>query len=401
MKIGLIGFGNIGKGVEELVFKQRACIKKRFGQDLSIHSILIKDASKKREAFDKNIIFTDRFEDLLENEEIEALVEVTATKEEAFDYISRGLRKGKHIITANKAVVSKYFEEISALADQVGKGFLYEASVGGGVHIIKSIHEDLHLNELKYVRGILNGTCNFILSKLEDEGLDYAEVLKEAQDLGYAEPDPSADVDGIDTQRKTRILSSLIMGGKVDEGSIDAFGISGISGKDIKIFKEKSLSVKLIGEGLIEEGKYFATVMPTLFPKGAIFSNIKAATNMISYYGNNIGEVSFVGPGAGRYPTADALMRDIVDAMQGSYIAGDPLGGEKIEISNGQLSAVYYLRVPKALEEKALDLADEKYDLGDDIAIFTKEMRLEAVLDLIKGLKKEDFFLAKLLKEDK
>ena len=398
MKIGLIGFGNIGQGVEELVYKQKSALMERFGQALEVKKILIKDLSKERKAFDENIVFTDNIDDLINDSEIEALVEVTATVDEAFAYMSRALKAGKHVITANKAVVSAYFEELSELAHEAKKGFLYEASVGGGVHIIKSIHEDLHLNKIKYIRGILNGTCNFILSKLEDEAIEYEYVLKEAQMLGFAEPDPSADVDGIDSQRKTRILSSLILGGKVVEDDIDTFGISNISSKDIEIFKEHNLSVKLIGEGKLVDEKAFATVMPSLFPKSAIFSNIKSSTNMISYYGDNIYEVSFVGPGAGRYPTADAILRDLVDAMEDSYISGNPLKSSAISLSNAELEAIYYVRLPKSISYT--NLAENLYDLEDENAFFTKKVKLSEILELIEGLDKNQFFLAKIIEEE-
>lgn len=401
MKLGLIGFGNIGKGVEELVFKQREAIKNRFGEEISISTILINDLEKERETFDENIVFTNDFESLLEDDEIEGLVEVTATIEEAYHYLSQGLKKGKHVITANKAVVSKYFEELSALAEENKRAFLYEASVGGGVHIIKSVHEDLHLNKIKYIRGILNGTCNFILSEIDGKGSDYNDVLKEAQDLGFAEPDPSADVDGIDTQRKTRILSSLIFGGKVSEEKISSYGISNISVGDIEIFKKKNYKIRLIGEGLVEDGRYFSTVMPNLCPLYTTYANISGSTNCISYYGNNIGQVSFIGAGAGRYPTADAIMRDIIDVFQGTYISGNPLVNEEVEISNYQMNGEFYLRLPKKLSESVENLAIEKFDLGEDISIFTKSIPFSYVQDLIKDLNKDQFFLAKILKEEK
>ena len=236
------------------------------------------------------------------------------------------------------------------------------------------------------------------MSKLEDEAIEYEYVLKEAQMLGFAEPDPSADVDGIDSQRKTRILSSLILGGKVVEDDIDTFGISNISSKDIEIFKEHNLSVKLIGEGKVVDEKAFATVMPSLFPKSAIFSNIKSSTNMISYYGDNIYEVSFVGPGAGRYPTADAILRDLVDAMEDSYISGNPLKSSAISLSNAELEAIYYVRLPKSISYT--NLAENLYDLEDENAFFTKKVKLSEILELIEGLDKNQFFLAKIIEEE-
>lgn len=400
MKIGLIGFGNIGQGVEELIFKQKAKIKKRFGEEISVQSILVRNVTKARLAFDKTAIFTDKFDDLIYNPEIDALVEVTGAVDEAYDYLSRGLKAGKHVITANKAVVSKYFEELSQLAVDNNKAFLYEASVGGGVHIIKSIIEDAHLNNISYVRGILNGTCNYILSKIEDEDVEYEKVLKEAQKLGYAEPDPSADVDGLDTLRKTRILSSLIMGGKVREEDISCFGISNIGHDDLQIMKELNASVKLIGEGAVKDGKYYATVMPTFLPKSDIFSQIKSSTNLISYEGNNIGQVSFVGAGAGRYPTADAILRDLVDAMVGSYIPGNPISNEEITISNYDMEGYFYIRLNRKYEDIFDGLYEEKTDLFDKVFILTKKIKFGIILDLVKNLKKKDFFLARILKED-
>ncbi|MGI5949984.1 homoserine dehydrogenase [Peptoniphilus sp.] len=394
MKIALIGFGNIGKGVEELIFKNKSKIKNYTGRDISVKTVLINNINKKREPFDKNIIFTDDFNLLLNDDEIDTIVEVTATEDEAFFYLKSAFQKGKNVVTANKAVVSKYFEELFTLSKKYDVKFLYEASVGGGVHIIKSILEDLPFNNITSVRGILNGTCNFILSEMTESGTDYDEALKKAQDLGFAEPDPSADVLGIDTRRKTRILSSLIFNRKVLEKEIFTAGIDKINANDIKVLSEKNYSLKLIGEARYECGKYFSYVMPAAVDENSVFYNINGATNIISFTGDNIKDVSFVGEGAGRYPTSDSILRDLVDISCDnavSYVHS----GEEINLSNSELKSKFYLRLPKDFVNFDIDVVDEKIETCD-LHVFTKEIELSEVIDIVRKVESGYYFLAKI-----
>lgn len=395
MKIALIGFGNIGKGVEELIFKNREKIKTYTGRDISIKTVLINSINKKRDPFDKNIIFTDDFSLILNDEEIDTIVEVTATEEEAFYYLKNAFQRGKNVVTANKAVVSKYFEELFELSKKYDVKFLYEASVGGGVHIIKSILEDLPFNNITNVRGILNGTCNFILSEMNLNGTGFNKALKKAQDLGFAEPDPSADIFGIDTRRKTRILSSLIFNKKVREDEIFTFGIDKVNSNDIKVLSEKNYSLKLIGEGRFKDEKYYSYVMPVAVDENSVFYNINGATNIISYSGDNIKDVFFVGEGAGRYPTSDSILRDLVDIASGNAIESYVHNSEELNLSNLDLKSKFYIRIPKDFINFDENIIDEKVEL-DYVHIFTKEIKLSEVLDIVRNVEKDNYFLAKI-----
>ena len=198
INIALLGLGTVGTGVAEILGKRHVEIKAITGQKINLKKILVQDISKKRDInLPDGVIITD-FDEILNDKDIDIIIEVTGNLEVSYKYIKEGLNIGKHIVTANKAVVSKYFEEFSSLAAKNNVAFLYEASVGGGIPIIKPLKEQLFLNEISEVQGILNGTCNYILTRMVDEGKNYDEVLKIAQKLGYAEADPTADVEGND-----------------------------------------------------------------------------------------------------------------------------------------------------------------------------------------------------------
>lgn len=400
MNIALIGFGNIGKGVEEVIFKRNKDIKENFNREIKIKKILVKNLNKKRQTFDKDIDFTDDFNDILYDEEIQLIIEVTATLDEAYNYIKSSLENKKHVITANKKVVSKYMEEFNSLAKKNNLAFLYEASVGGGVHIIKSIMEDSFLNDIDTVQGILNGTCNFILSEMEEKNLTYKSALKKAQELGFAEPDPTSDVEGYDSMRKIRILSTLIFNGKVEEKDIALFGIQNINPIDISIFSKRKYRVKLIAVARKINDKYYTICMPTLVKSDSLFFNVKNSENLISYVGSNIGSVSFFGQGAGKLPTSDAIMRDVMDVVLRTYIPIKSAKREKVKLSNENYTSNYYLRVDKDNEKqiKSFDyMVDEMIYEGENIIIFTKKIKLKEILNIIDMINGK-YFLAKIFK---
>ena len=208
MKIAIMGFGTVGTGVEEILYKKReSLLKNNF--DIKIEKVLIRNKNKKRSPLDDDLAFTDDFDEIL-NSDVDTVIDVTSSLEETYERIVRLMKAGKNIVTANKAVVSKYFEELNKLARENDISFSYEAAVAGAIPVIHPLMEEAFFSDMNKVQGILNGTSNYILSKMEVEGSSYDEVLKEAQELGYAEADPTADVGGFDAMRKIRILSSLI-----------------------------------------------------------------------------------------------------------------------------------------------------------------------------------------------
>ncbi|MET3616771.1 homoserine dehydrogenase [Peptoniphilus olsenii] len=399
MKLAIIGFGNIGSGIEELVYINRERLNNVTGKNIEIKTVLVKNIEKDRKYFDKNLVFTDDFNVILNDSEIDTIVEVTATEDEAYEYISKAFKAGKNVVTANKAVVSKYYEELRELSLKENVNFLYEASVGGGIHIIKSILEDLPFNNITKVNGILNGTCNFILTEMASKKMSFENALKKAQELGYAEPDPSADIRGMDTLRKIRILATLIFNSKVNESNIFSFGIEKVISKDIKFLSQNSYYLKLLGEAEYINNKYYCYVLPVAVDINSKFFNIENSTNIISYQGSTIGEVSFVGAGAGKKPTVDAILRDLLDIMNKTAISNNILITENLPLSNMDLVSKFYLRISKKYSSLVTGIESQKIEDENNLYIFTKNIKLKKVLDIISNLDDKNYFFAKLESE--
>lgn len=400
INIGLLGLGTVGRGVVEILEKRNNDIESLVGEKIRIKSILIKDKSKKRNIA-KEYIITERFEEILNDSDISIIIEATGDLEKAYEYIKFAINEGKHVVTANKAVVSKYFEELSSLAEEIGVCFLYEASAGGGIPILKPLKEELILNKITKVQGILNGTCNYILTRMFNEGLDYGEVLVKAQEVGYAEADPTADVEGHDTLRKLRILGTLALQGKIGEEDIILEGISKINAFDVRQIKLMNSTVKLIGEVLELEGSYNAVVLPTIIKEDTYFANVNMAYNSISFVGDNIGELKFYGSGAGKFPTGDAVLRDVLDIALGTNPV-NPLGNKHLVNNNLNFKSCYYLRISESKEEiyKSVEPISRKVlSTKENIAIITKEVELSQILKLISsmGIKDEEYFIARIL----
>ena len=392
MKIAIMGFGTVGTGVEEILYKKRkSLLKNNF--DITIERILIKNKNKKRNPHDKNLIFTDDFEEIL-NSDLETVIDVTSNLEETHERIVRLMKAKKNIVTANKAVVSKYFEELNELARENEVYFAYEASVAGAIPIIHPLMEEILFNNISEISGILNGTSNYILSKMEREGLDYEEVLKEAQELGYAEAAPSADVDGLDAMRKIRILSSLIYDAKIAEDEIFTFGISNIKKSDFDFAKDMAYSIRLLGKSSLKDGKINISVMPR-FLKDDFFAKTFDGINAIKVHGENFKSYELKGPGAGKLETADAIMRDLLRILAKREIATFYMAENSYPVENN-LEKKYYLRASKISDELKNLTSSEKI-IGDDYHIITKKIELKKLTHAINGLK--DIFIAEIEEE--
>lgn len=398
MKIAILGFGNVGQGVEEIIYKNKEKIRKILGEDLRVKKALIKNFDKKRNYFDKDIIFTDKVEDILDDEEIGAVVELTGSLDDAFIYASEAMKKHKAFITANKVLVSAHFYELYELALENKVGFFYEASVGGGVHLIKSILEDLPLNKLTETEGILNGTCNFILSAMQNKALSFDQALGLAQELGFAEKDPSADIKGLDGLRKLHILSSLMFETRIKPEQIFLEGIEKVRDFDVANISKKGLRLKHLGRAERCEDYSGAYLMPVGIGKDSIFYTIENEVNMISYQGENIGKVIFAGKGAGRLPTADAVLRDVMDWAKGDFSTYNPLGQEEICLRWKFLEGEFYLRLPKNKGYLLEGLGDEIISNQDYQAVFTQKIKLVEVIRLVEKSGTDDYFFALLRK---
>lgn len=392
MKIAIMGFGTVGTGVEEILYKKRkSLLKNNF--DIKIERILIKNKNKERNPHDKTLIFTDDFDEIL-NSPVDTVIDVTSNLEETYERIVKLMKSGKNIVTANKAVVSKYFEDLNDLARENKVYFAYEAAVAGAIPIIHPLMEEVFFNDIYEISGILNGTSNYILSKMEREGSSYDEVLKEAQELGYAEADPSADVEGLDAMRKIRILSSLAYRAKIREDEIFTFGIDKVKKSDFDFAKDLDCSIRLLGKSSLSDGKINISVMPR-FLRDDFFANTFDGTNAIKVFGENFKSYELKGPGAGKLETADAIMRDLLRILSQREIKTFYQAENSYPVENN-LEKKYYLRcqeVPKDLK----NLISAEKIMGEDHHLITKSLKLEELIHTIGDL--EGIFIAEIEEE--
>lgn len=312
INIAVLGFGVVGSGTCEVLTTNQKFIQERCGCEYNIKYILdLRDFPDSpfadRVVHDFNVILNDP--------EVSIVAEMMGGSHPAYDFSIACLRAGKHVVTSNKEVVSTFGTELCKVAEENGVRYLFEASVGGGIPIIRPIINDLASNNINEIAGILNGTTNYILTKMRDCGESFDTALKDAQRLGYAEANPSADVDGIDAARKIVILAALASGKLVDPKTIHTEGITDISLLDTKIAAEMAYAIKLIGHTAIVDGKLIAYVAPHMVPISNPLSGINDVFNGILVKADMVGEVMFYGPGAGKLPTASAVVADIIDIM--------------------------------------------------------------------------------------
>jgi homoserine dehydrogenase len=313
-KVAVLGYGVVGSGVCEVIRTNAEAISQKVGDGISVKYILdIKEVAQSDPEYAK--IIRD-FDKILNDPEISVVAEVMGGATYAYNYTKTLLNAGKNVVTSNKELVAKHGAELLKIAKEKGINYLFEASVGGGIPIIRPLYSCLAANEITKITGILNGTTNYILTKMFNEGLDFADVLKEAQEKGYAERDPAADVEGHDACRKIAILASLVFGKTVDYSLIKTVGITGITLDDVKYADKLDCVIKLIGQAEMKAGKVYASVEPRLIRKGTSLAGIDGVFNGIMVNGNAIGEVVFYGPGAGKLPTASAVVADIIDSVR-------------------------------------------------------------------------------------
>lgn len=312
-KIAVMGFGVVGSGTVELLDKNKDIIKKRCGKDVELKYILdLRDFpdSPYRDKLTKN------FEDILCDPQISVVAELMGGKTFAYDYTKRLLSAGKSVVTSNKELVAAYGAELLKVAKSHGCNYLFEASVGGGIPIIRPLHQCLAANKFERISGILNGTTNFILTKMIYDQVSFDDALKQAQELGYAEKDPTADVDGHDATRKLCILGSLAFGKHIYPEYVHCSGIRNITLDDVEYAEDAGYAIKLVG--LIEntDSGLVATVCPRLVSVNNPLSSVNDVFNAIMVTGDAVGDVLFYGRGAGKFPTASAVVADIIDAIK-------------------------------------------------------------------------------------
>ena len=316
MNIALLGFGTIGSGVYELINLNKGKFAGNFTDVESrksspvITKVLERDTSK--DLGDTVGKIVTHPSDILEDESIGLVIALMGGMDFEYEMIKECLRAGKHVVTANKAVISEYFQELLTLAEENGVVLRYEASVGGGIPIIGSLKEEMKINRVTEIKGILNGTTNFILSKMTEEGADFGDTLALAQSIGFAEADPTADVEGYDVSRKLSILSSMAYEGIIRDEDVYKRGITDIRAADIEMIGSMGYVVKYLGHSILEDKNVYTTVEPVLFKEASIMSNVNSEFNIISITGDIIGELQFYGKGAGKDATANAVVGDVL-----------------------------------------------------------------------------------------
>ncbi len=310
-KVGIIGFGTVGTGVASCLIENSSIIKARTGMDLILHKIADLDIERPRGiVLDKNILTTDLN---LVLEESDIIVELIGGTTTAKKIILKALQMGKPVVTANKALLAKHGNEIFAAAEKMGTDIYYEASVAGGIPVIKSLREGLAANKIEKIYGILNGTCNYILTQMAQNSQSFEDALKKAQELGYAEAEPSLDIDGFDTAHKIVILASLAYGNWINPNNVYTEGIRNISLSDIKYAKDLGYTIKLFGIAKRMNDDIQVRVHPVMIPNGTIMASINEANNGIFIEGKPIGGTLFYGKGAGMAATSSAVIADIID----------------------------------------------------------------------------------------
>ena len=314
ISVAIMGHGTVGSGVAEILTTHKQKLFKAVGEELYVKHIL-----DLREFPDSPLAdrFTKNFEDIVNDIEVRVVVEVMGGTNPAYDFVKRCLQAGKSVVTSNKEIVAKHGAELLAVAKENNANFLFEASVGGGIPIIRPLSQCLVANEVDEIAGILNGTTNFIFGKMINDNMDFSDALKLAQDLGYAERNPEADIEGHDACRKICILASLAFGKHIYPDNVYTKGISEITLDDVKYADSLNYVIKLIGDvKKTEDGKLDIMVAPMLLSKDCILSDINDVFNGILVKGDCTGDVMFYGKGAGKLPTASAVVADVVDCAK-------------------------------------------------------------------------------------
>ena len=351
LQIGLAGFGNVGAGVYKNIEKNRHLLRERSGKDLVVRRIAVRDPAKARSVSLPTELVTTDLDELVRDPEIDMIVELIGGTDRAFDFVRAALENGKAVVTGNKALLAERGRELFAIAEEHGRPIYYEAAVAGGIPIIKTVQESLIGNHIQSVVGIINGTCNYILTRMTEAGLEYDEALVEAQNLGYAEADPTLDVNGWDAAHKAVILASLSYGCWVPCDEIHVEGIERIQAEDISFAEKLGYTIKLLGVIQLHEetGAIEVRVQPSLVGREHILSSVKGAFNAILVQGDVVGETLFYGSGAGQDPTSSAVIADIADAAaridsrDGAGFVTHGLYGKPLPVTDSV--SKYYLRV--------------------------------------------------------
>ena len=361
MKIGILGYGTVASGLVDIIDNNK---DKR---DISIEGILVRDVSKHAHRKHSDVLTSD-IEDIF-NKDVDVIVELLGGLHPSYEYLKRALENKINVVTANKDMLAEFGGELVSLAKENGVCIKFEASVGGGIPVLKPLIESLEGNEIDSISAILNGTTNFILSKMYDENLSYDEALKQAQELGFAEANPESDVMGYDAGRKLSILSTLSFKKRIYWKDFYLEGINNIEPKDIEYAKQLGCKIKLVGRSKIHDGKVNGYVRPVLVGNDDIISKIDNEFNIIVVNGDFLGEVSFVGKGAGKDATGSAVYADVLDIYDHRLNNVDAFIKEKVDVDKVVSSECKALiRFKKPQKDKIIQIIKDKFKEAEVIA---------------------------------
>ncbi len=325
--VAVLGLGTVGSAVAKLIAARQAAITDQYGIALNVVKVLERGPERASRGDLPQDVVTTSFEDILADESVQVVVETLGGENPAADYIESALKAGKHVVTANKEALSKHFDRLQRAAHGSGSGLLFEASVGGGIPLLVSYRQILSSNQITSIRGIVNGTTNYILSQMTTAGAAFDDALAKAQELGYAEPDPTADVDGYDAVYKLSILASIMAGTHIHPDSIDRTGIRQITPDDIQAAGAEGQVIKLLGQATLKNGQVAASVGPDRVSQENLLAHVKDNYNAVELVGDSVGPVVLSGQGAGPDPTASAIVSDVMEAIKSGAAANVPWRG--------------------------------------------------------------------------
>ena len=355
MNIGLIGIGTVGGGTYRVLKENAVEISNKIGIEIKITHVADKNLKLAKETVDKETIIDEDAFSLIENSSIDTIIELIGGTGIALDIVRKALENGKHVVTANKALIAMHGEELFKIASKKNVLLAYEAAVAGGIPIIKALREGLAANKINWVAGILNGTTNYILTEMKENNLSFDIALKQAQDLGFAEADPTFDIEGVDAAHKITILASIAFGIPINFDAVHVEGISNLSQKDITYAEELGYKIKLLGIAKLQNADVEIRVHPTLVPKNRLVANVDGAMNAVLVHGNMVGPTLYYGAGAGAEPTASAVVADVIDIARQTKLSQNTLIpslgfmpdkiSEKNILSIENIFSEYYLRL--------------------------------------------------------
>ena len=358
IKVAILGYGTVGSGVVEVLTTNAGIIAKRAGQEVGVKYVLdLRDFPG--DPIQSKVVHD--FQIILDDPEVDIVVETMGGTKPAYEFVKKALLAGKSVCTSNKELVAAYGAELVHLAKSKSVNFLFEASVGGGIPVIRPLNQSLTADKILKINGILNGTTNYILTKMAKEGSDFDVVLKEAQELGYAEKDPTADVEGYDACRKIAILTSLAYGKQVNYEEVYTEGITKITAEDFQYAEKLEAAIKIFGSSRKEGGKLYAMVAPQMIRRDNPLFAVEGVFNAICVTGNMLGDVMFYGKGAGKEATASAVVSDVVDAVKHMNINVMTIWEDEKMIVEPmeEMENRFFVRIGKEEKEKVEKLFDE------------------------------------------